>query len=135
MAEGELKRKLRELIVDEEELSAALVDKTKRFIRLTRDGKVVFMVQKDKLPIRSQILLYLTGKRIARELGLVKSDLASIEEISAAIGAEYFTVAARLKELKDQYLVFAVERGGYTVQLAKLQEILDSVERSMAAKQ
>ncbi|MEM1945385.1 MAG: hypothetical protein QW614_02865 [Candidatus Caldarchaeum sp.] len=93
------------------------------------------MVQKDRLPIRSQILLYLTGKRIARELGLVESDLASIEEISAAIGAEYFTVAARLKELKDQYLVFAVERGGYTVQLAKLQEILDSVERSMAAKQ
>ncbi|MEM4363218.1 MAG: hypothetical protein QXT90_04160 [Candidatus Caldarchaeum sp.] len=44
------------------------------------------------------------------------------------------SVAARLKELKDQYLVFAVERGGYTVQLAKLQEILDSVERSMAAK-
>ncbi|MEM4363217.1 MAG: hypothetical protein QXT90_04155 [Candidatus Caldarchaeum sp.] len=91
MAEGELKRKLRELIVDEEELSAALVDKTKRFIRLTRDRKVVFMVQKDKLPIRSQILLYLTGKRIARELGLVESDLASIEEISAAIGAEYFS--------------------------------------------
>ncbi|MEM2114904.1 MAG: hypothetical protein QXS12_05565, partial [Candidatus Caldarchaeum sp.] len=74
MAEGELKRKLRELIVDEEELSAALVDRTKRFIRLTRDGKVVFMVQKDRLPIRSQILLYLTGKRIARELGLVESD-------------------------------------------------------------
>jgi len=39
MAEGELKRKLRELIVDEEELSAALVDKTKRFKDLRAMGK------------------------------------------------------------------------------------------------
>ncbi|MCS7137584.1 MAG: hypothetical protein NZ941_04350 [Candidatus Caldarchaeum sp.] len=134
MAEGELQRKLKELIIDEEELSAALVDRARRFIRLTRDGRVVFMVPKDKLPLRSQILLYLMGKRLARELGLVEKDVASIEEISGAVGAEYFSVAARLKELKDQYMVLAVERGGYTVQLAKLQELLDSVEKSITPK-
>ncbi|MDW7977380.1 MAG: hypothetical protein RMH74_01090 [Candidatus Caldarchaeum sp.] len=134
MAEGELQNKLKELIIDEKELSAALVERAKRFIRLTRDGKVVFMVPKDKLPLRSQILLYLMGKRLARELGLVEKDVASIEEVSGAVGAEYFSVAARLKELKDQYMVLAVERGGYTVQLAKLQELLDSVEKSITPK-
>ncbi|MCS6770004.1 MAG: hypothetical protein NZ570_06180 [Candidatus Caldarchaeum sp.] len=134
MAEGELQRKLKELIIDEEELSAALVDRARRFIRLTRDGRVVLMIPKDKLPLRSQILLYLMGKRLARELGLVEKDVASIEEISGAVGAEYFSVAARLKELKDQYMVLAVERGGYTVQLAKLQELLDSVEKSITPK-
>ncbi|MCS7137428.1 MAG: hypothetical protein NZ941_03555 [Candidatus Caldarchaeum sp.] len=134
MAEGELQNKLKELIIDEKELSAALVERAKRFIRLTRDGKVVFMVPKDKLTLRSQILLYLMGKRLARELGLVEKDVASIEEVSGAVGAEYFSVAARLKELKDQYMVLAVERGGYTVQLAKLQELLDSVEKSITPK-
>lgn len=46
-----MRAKLRELIIDEQELTAALIDRAKRFIRLTRDGKVVFMVPLDKLPI------------------------------------------------------------------------------------
>lgn len=127
-------KKLKELLIDEEELSTALIERTKRFIRLTKDGKVIYMIPKDKLALRAQIMLYLAGKRFAREMGLVQSDVASIEEISASVGADYFVVAARLKELKDQQLVLAVERGGYTVQLAKLNEILDSVEKSLASK-
>ncbi len=129
-----MRAKLRELIIDEQELTAALIDRAKRFIRLTRDGKVVFMVPLDKLPIWARVLLYLSGKRLAKEAGLIENDVATVEEISAAIGAEYFTVASRLRELKDQYLVRAVERGGYIVQLARLQEILEKIERSLESK-
>ncbi|MEM0440115.1 MAG: hypothetical protein QXF45_01675 [Candidatus Caldarchaeum sp.] len=128
MQNDELQKKLKELLIDEEELSTALVERAKRFIRLTKDGKVIFMIPKDKLPLRAQIMLYLAAKRFAREMGLVQSDVASIEEISGSLGADYFVVAARLKELKDSQLVLAVERGGYTVQLAKHNEVLDAVE-------
>lgn len=132
--EVDLKAKLRELIIDEQELTSALIDRAKRFIRLTREGKVVFMVPLDRLPIWARVLLYLAGKRLAKEAGLIESDVATIEEISTAIGAEYFTVASRLKELKDQYSVQTVERGGYIVQLARLHEILDKIERALESK-
>lgn len=92
------------------------------------------MIPLDSLPVWARVLLYLVGKRLAKEIGLVKTDVATIEEISAATGSDYFSVAARLKELKGQYLVSTVERGGYIVQLAKLQEILERVEKSLTQK-
>ncbi|MDW8084260.1 MAG: hypothetical protein RMI49_03580 [Candidatus Caldarchaeum sp.] len=134
MTDEKIREKLKELLVDEQEISATLIDRVKRFVRLTKDGKVIFMTAKDKLPLRSQIMLYLAGKRFAKELGLIETDVSSIEEISASLSADYFVVAARLKELKDQQMVLAVERGGYTVQLAKLNEILDAVEKSFVNK-
>jgi len=129
-----LKAKLRELIIDEQELTAALIDRVKGFIRLTRDGKVVFLVPLEKLPIWARVLLYLAGKRLAKEAGLIENDVATIEEISSAIGADYFSTAGRLKELKDQQLVQTVERGGYIVQLARLHEILDKVEKALGSR-
>ncbi|MEM0382643.1 MAG: hypothetical protein QW059_06115 [Nitrososphaerota archaeon] len=133
-SDQELKEKLRELIIDEKELSAALIDRAKRLIRLTRDGKVIFMVPVDRIPVWGRVLLYLVGKRLAREIGLIETDVATIEEISTAIGSDYFSVAARLNELKNQYLVSTVERGGYIVQLAKLQDILERVEKTLTQK-
>ncbi len=129
MADTTYRKKLEKLIIDEEELSEVLIDRLRRYIRLTKGGEVVFMIPKDQLPVKAQVLLYLAGKKIARELGLTETDTAGIEEIAIALASDYFTVAARLNELKNQRLVFAVERGSYTVQLSRLQEILDMVEK------
>lgn len=129
MPAEDLKEKLRELIIDEKELTEALIDRIKKLIRLTKDGGVVFMIPKDELSIKSQVMLYLLGKKMARDADLVSSEVASIDEISGAIGADYFTVAARLNELKKEGLVLTVERGGYTIQPANINKILDEVEK------
>jgi len=129
MADATYKKKLEKLIIDEGELSEVLIDRLRKFIRLTRNGEVVFVIPKDQLPVKAQVLLYLAGKKIARELELTKTDTAGIEEIAIALAADYFTVAGGLNELKNQRLVFAVERGSYTVQLSMLREILDIVEK------
>ncbi|GBC69663.1 hypothetical protein HRbin01_01365 [archaeon HR01] len=127
MEKNDIKEKLRDLVI-EEEISPELVEKVKKFIRLTRRGQIVFVVPKEKLTIRDQILLYLLGKRLAKELEFVEKDSASIEEISSGLGADYFSVASRLSELKSQHYVLSVERGEYIMVLARLKEILDRLE-------
>ncbi|MEM0381446.1 MAG: hypothetical protein QW580_02095 [Nitrososphaerota archaeon] len=127
---SDIQAKLRELIIDDSGLTAELIARAKRFIRLTRDGKVVFMVPLDMLPIWARVLLYVTGKRLAKEAGLItnESGVVTIEEISTAVGADYFKVRQILSDFVDQNLVVSVERDGYIVNLAMLHEIIKLVE-------
>ncbi|MEM1944111.1 MAG: hypothetical protein QXE50_05695 [Nitrososphaerota archaeon] len=127
---SDIQAKLRELIIDDSGLTAELIARAKRFIRLTRDGKVVFMVPLDMLPIWARVLLYVTGKRLAKEAGLITNEVVTIEEISTAVGADYFKVRQILSDFVDQNLVVSVERDGYIVNLAMLHEIIKLVENS-----
>ncbi|BAJ51386.1 hypothetical protein CSUB_C1535 [Candidatus Caldarchaeum subterraneum] len=133
MEKNDIKEKLRDLVI-EEEISPEHVEKIKRFIRLTKKGQIVFVTPKEKLPLRGQILLYLLGKKLAKELELVDKESASNEEISRGLDADYFQVTARLSELKSQNYVLSVERGEYIIVLARLKEILDRLESMIQEK-
>ncbi|MEM0336652.1 MAG: hypothetical protein QXS96_05400 [Candidatus Caldarchaeum sp.] len=130
----DLKEKLKRELLLEEEITSEQIERVKRFIRFTNKGQIVFVAPREKLPLRDQILLYLLGKRLAREAGLGEKDSASIEEISNGLGADYFQVAARLSDLKTQHYVLSVERGEYIMVFARLNEILDRLETMIKEK-
>ena len=130
----DLKEKLKRELLLEEEITSEQLERIKRFIRLTNKGQVVFVVPREKLPLRDQILLYLLGKKLAQEAGLADKDSASIEEVGNGLGVDYFQVAARLSDLKTQHYVLAAERGEYIVILERLNEILDRLEKLIQEK-
>ena len=67
--ENELKKRIiEEMTVDYSNALEKIFDLAKQFIRITKDGKV-FILFKDKLSGKEQILLYLIGKLYAKEAG------------------------------------------------------------------
>ncbi|MCL7389077.1 MAG: hypothetical protein LZ173_03975 [Thaumarchaeota archaeon] len=68
-------------------------------IGLTKNGKIIFKINRRKISISDQILLYLAGKKLAYEAELVESDTCSITELRDELGINEKVIGARLSEL------------------------------------
>lgn len=76
----------------------------KKFIRLSKDGKVE-VINKDKLNGPDQILLYLIGKLYAKEAGLSESDDVGSKEILDELGIVENSLWPWLKTLRDDSII------------------------------
>lgn len=85
----------------------------KRFIRLTRDGRVNIL-NKDNLSGEEQILLYLIGKLYTKEAGFIKTEEVGNKEIMKELGMPRGSLLPFLKRLRDKNKIEAIKRGRYT---------------------
>ena len=79
-------------------------DLAKKFIRLSREGKVE-VIHKDKLNGPDQIVLYLIGKLYAKEAGLSESDDVGSKELLNELGILENSLWPWLKELRDNNII------------------------------
>ncbi len=101
------------LTLDEGELLDSQLDALSKYIGLTKDGKVVFKVDKSKLSQRHRILLYAIGKHLAYEAGYAREPHVTLEELANELGMGYTVTGARCSELRREGLLLSVERGVY----------------------
>jgi len=134
MAREELVKKIREELVEPEEIPPELIDKVKTMIRLTKDGRVLFLFDRRKISSADLILLYLAGRKLANIAGLGASASARLDEISKELGLPKGTAAPRLEERRSEGEVVKVERGVYEITWTGMINVINRVESQLAAK-
>ena len=131
-----LKRRIMdEMVVDYASALEKNFDLAKRFIRITKDGRVDILV-KDKLVVRDNIALYLIGKLYAREAGFAASDEVNNEELLNELGIPSGSLLPGLKELRDKTIIKTIKREGLSYHVIqpnvvekKLRDINERTER------
>ena len=124
-----LKRRIMdEMVVDYASALEKNFDLAKRFIRITKDGRVDILV-KAKLVVRDNIALYLIGKLYAR-------DEVNNEELLNELGIPSGSLLPGLKELRDKTIIKTIKREGLSYHVIqpnvvekKLREINERTER------
>lgn len=124
-----------EMVVDYASALEKNFDLAKRFIRITKDGRVDILV-KDKLVVRDNIALYLIGKLYARQAGFAASDEVNNEELLNELGIPSGSLLPGLKELRDKTIIKTIKREGLSYHVIqpnvvekKLREINERTER------
>ncbi|RLF99565.1 MAG: hypothetical protein DRN49_04210 [Thaumarchaeota archaeon] len=134
MTEDALVKKIKEELIEPEELPLELIDRIKAMIRLTRDGKILFLFDRRKISSADLILLYLAGKKLANIAGLIESASAKLDEISKELGLPKGTVAPRLEERRCEGEVVRVERGIYEITSIGIINVVNRVESQLTEK-
>jgi hypothetical protein len=111
------------LTVDEGELSDWQLDALRKYIGLTRDGKVVFQVERSKLSQRHKILLYAIGKYLAHKAGYASEPYVTVEELANELGLRFTDTGIKCSELWREGLLLPTEKG-YRVLLRRAVEIV-----------
>jgi hypothetical protein len=117
-----LGEKVREkLTVDEGWLLDSELDVLRNYIGLTKDGKVVFKVERSKLSQRHRILLYAIGKYLAHEAGYASEPYVTIEELANELGLRFTDTGIKCSELWREGILLSIEKG-YRVLLRRAVE-------------
>ncbi len=103
---------LKEMIIDYSSVLEEYFDVAKKFIRLTKEGKVNILV-KDKLNGEEQILLYLIGKLYAKEAGFVTSEEVGNKELMEELNMPRGSLLPFLKRLRDKNKIEEIKKGRY----------------------
>jgi len=128
MSKEALAEKIRKKLVIESEITDEVIDKASRLIGLTKEGKIIFKIDRGRLSIADQVLLYLIAKRLAYEAELVDRDSCSLSELAQELGISVRVVAARLSELLRKNLVERLETGTYRVSPLAISETINRLE-------
>lgn len=133
MQEKSKAEKIKEmLVVDDEKILEDLLKRARKFIALTRDGKVYFQIERGRIPKLFQVALYLVAKKFAYEAGIRDTEGVTIDELSKDLGETDKLISAMLSDLLSRGLIDRVERGVYSVSLPQIQLILSEIEQKMA---
>lgn len=118
----------KELVIDEEKALKEIISRVKKFLKLTNEGKIVFTIDRSRLPKLYHILLYLIGKRLAYIADLTTAPEATIQELSKELGfAENYT-RALLSELSNKDLIKKSEKDQYTITIDSIEKVLTIIE-------
>lgn len=128
MSKEALAEKIRKRLLIESEITDELIDKAGKLIGLTKDGKVVFKIDRDKISMADQILLYLIAKKLAYEAKLTDKDSCPLLELERELGISARVIAARLSELVRKNLVERLEVGTYRVSPIAINETINRLE-------
>lgn len=117
-------------MVDEGKILEDSLERLKNIIVLTKEGAVHFLADRGNLSSRQVILLYLIGKRYAREANLIDVESLTLDQISKDLVLSPKVAAARLAELKNEGLVESKQRGHYGSSPFAAEAILSEIESS-----
>jgi DNA-binding transcriptional ArsR family regulator len=74
------------------------------------------------------IALHLVGRKFAFDIGLVKSDEMSVEDLAKASGLAYKTVTARASSLRKMGWAESTSRGQYRAVYMTIDSLLSELE-------
>jgi hypothetical protein len=129
-----LKRKIMEEMTVE--YSSALqknFDLAKKFIRITKDGRVNVLVE-DKVTGKDRILLYLVGKLYAKEAGLASSDSVGSKELMNELGIPEGSLLPWLMALRKMPGIKQTKEGrrvAHYMSINLLQTVLKTIEKKL----
>ena len=112
---NESKNSLKEKILDEMVVDYAdTIDKNfecaKKFIRITKEGKIDVLV-KDRVKGPTKILLYLLGKVYAKKAGLVDEDVVGNAELMEELNIQKGSLLPWIKTLSDAQKIKKIRKG------------------------
>jgi len=138
MDEDALREKiLNEMVVDYSDALEKSYALAKKFIRITKDGKVDILF-KDKLTGTEKISLYLIGKLYAKRAGLAETEYVNNKELIYEIGIPMNSLLPWLKTLRDKNIVNTKSNGretSHTIMINAIEPILSSVNEKIRTQQ
>ena len=99
-----------EMMVDYSNSLEKTFDLARKYVRVTKDGKIDVMV-KDKIGGKEQLLLYMIGKLYAKEAGFSASDCVDNKELMEELGIPKGSMLPWLKDLRDGNKIKQVKNG------------------------
>ncbi len=125
------KRIIEEMTTDYSNALERNFELAKRFIGITKDGKVDVLV-KDKLTGKESILLYLIGKLYAKEAGYAETEGVGNKELMDELGITEGSLLPWLKGLRDDnQKIKQVKKERYVyhfIPINLVEKILKSIE-------
>jgi len=138
MDEDELREKiLNEMVVDYSDALEKNYALAKKFVRITKDGKVDILF-KDKLTGTEKISLYLIGKLYAKRAGLTENEYVNNKELIDEIGIPMNSLLPWLKTLRDKNIVYTKSNGretSHTIMINAVEPILNTINEKIEAQQ
>jgi len=124
----DIKKLLKELLIDREERIRRLIKRAKGIIGIERStGEPTILVPRSKLTDREMIALYILGAYFSYELGLRDSPSVSRSELSSKLGLKPTVISARTSELKREKVIKSNKRGEYEILVTGIEDLLDSI--------
>lgn len=132
--ENNLKQKIiNEMTVDYSNTLEENINLAKRFIRITKKGKVDVLF-KDKLIGIDRIMLYLIGKLYAKEVGFAITDSVSNKELMSELGIPKGSLLPWLKKLRDENKIEQIKKGQYkyhNIPINLIEKTLNTIEKKL----
>jgi hypothetical protein len=126
-----LAQKIRDkLMVDEKKLFDEMLEKSSKYIQLDSAGGIHF-ISLGSLRKLDAISLFLLGKRLAKDAGLIKDDITDAWESARATGMTKPVAAARLHDLVVSGRAESPDRAKFRVVIATASYILADVEANI----
>ncbi len=113
--------------MNEDEIFEEILDMSGKYIQLDSSGRV-HLRSRESLRAADAVVLYLLGRRLARDANLCENDAANAGEVSDATGLKRDVAIARLNELKKLGKIESPERGIYRVFMARAHAILSDIK-------
>jgi hypothetical protein len=98
-----------------------------KLVGITKEGKVLLIVDKSKLKGQQIVTLYLVGKMMSKIAGYTDSASARLAEIVDNMGVPMGTVGRCLRELENAGIARKSDEGGYEIVLSSLASFLNNV--------
>ena len=122
--------KLEDLIIKEKDISKkVLYDVLKDYVKFTEKGDIILQEPCNTLNIKDKVLLILLAAKAMTILGLRNEETMRPKEIAEILGAEDGTIRGLLSVLAKEGFTRSVERGLWTVNWSKLEEISKRFKR------
>jgi hypothetical protein len=118
---------LKEMVVDHSNALEKNFDAAKRFLGITKEGKVHLHVDKKKLSGKEMILLYLIGKIYAKEAGCSDVDHATNKELMEELGFPEGTVWGYISQLNKENRIRQVGKGEYRIPINLIEKTLNEI--------
>ena len=107
-----------------------LINKLEGILAFTPEGPVILLNREKlerELSIREMILLHLVKAYVGFQLGRLKKDSLSVDELLKATGGKVGAVAGRLSEMASEDLIQRIGRAEYRVTTYGLKHFIESV--------
>lgn len=115
------------LVVNKDHLFAETVEKSQKFLRLDEGGGIHLDGKTAAMGTKQKVELFLLGRYLAKEGGLLESDAGEDEEIARYFGLKVQEVQKRAHDLKAAGKIESIGAGTYRLTEGRIGEVLDDL--------
>lgn len=116
-----MSERLKELLIDEEDiLQEILAEILKKYVNITKTGKIIYNENFGKLDTERKVIISYLAYLARKLLGLSKDEKASAKDIASETGMNYGTVRSVISKLVRSGILNREERGQYYIALSKV---------------
>lgn len=131
-AEEDLKEWIkREITISEEDVLSLHKARLAKILGVTREGKVLFRIDKNQLDAVAQIGACLLGRLLAKLAGYTDEDFVTNKELEDWLKMPSGTVRGRLTGMREEGMAESVGPGRHRIPANSIPSLLDYVEKQL----